>query len=166
MMVRVVVSAMLAMSTSVASASDRPLPTQRCIELISRQFGIDPLPIELLAELEGGWPGAVRRNDNGTEDLGPMQVNSIHLAEFAALGISHEDLRDNRGCRNVFVAVVLYLRHLKDSNGNPAQAIARYHSKTPEHAAKYLGRAAKIIRQRSRADARSDTAKPLAARVR
>ncbi|MBK8284905.1 MAG: hypothetical protein IPK97_08405 [Ahniella sp.] len=95
-----------------------------------------------------------------------MQVNSIHLAEFSTLGISREDLRDNRGCRNVFVAVVLYLRHLKASNGNPARAIARYHSKTPEHAARYLGRAAGIIQQRSQAEARPESGRTLGSKER
>lgn len=131
--------------------SRRQLSVPQCIELVSAQLQTDPLPVHLLHEVEGGWEGAVRANTNGSEDLGPMQVNSIHLPEFAALGISREDVRDNRGCRNVFVAVSLYLRHLTESEGNVAMAIARYHSKSAVHASAYLSRIAKIIGQRLRA---------------
>ncbi|MBK8284904.1 MAG: hypothetical protein IPK97_08400 [Ahniella sp.] len=64
---------MFALSTTVSSAAEQVLSTEHCIDLVSRQFEIDSLPIELLAELEGGWPGAIRQNDNGTEDLGPCK---------------------------------------------------------------------------------------------
>lgn len=119
-----------------------------CVRVVSRQFDIDPLPIELLLEVEGGRVGTVRRNDNGSEDLGPMQINSIHLPDVALIGISRNDVRDNRRCRNVFAGVLLYVRHLDAAGGNPARALARYHSKTPRHALRYLGLIAGAIERR------------------
>lgn len=139
---------LLIASASATAAARQQLPVGRCIDLVSAQFQIDPLPIHLLFEVEGGWAGAVRKNANGSEDLGPMQVNSIHLSEFAALGITREEIRDNTGCRNVFVAISLYLRHLQAADGNVAMAIARYHSKSATHASVYLGRIARIIERR------------------
>ncbi|AVP99331.1 hypothetical protein C7S18_20105 [Ahniella affigens] len=148
-MVRSLVMLFMLMVSMVAVADTRQqLPVAQCIDLVSRQFQVDPLPIHLLREVEGGWEGAVRQNANGSEDLGPMQVNSIHLPEFAALGITREEIRDNTGCRNVFVAISLYLRHLQAANGNVAMAIARYHSKSAAHASVYLGRIARIIERR------------------
>lgn len=130
-----------------ASSGSR-LSVDQCIGVVANMYQIDPLPIYLLRDVEGGWEGAVRKNDNGTEDLGPMQVNSIHLAEFARYGISREDIRDNVGCRNVFVAVSLYVRHLHASEGNAAKAIARYHSKSPAYASVYLRKIANAIARR------------------
>ena len=120
----------------------------RCIDRVSATFGIDALPLELLREVEGGQAGTVRRNRDGSEDLGPMQVNSVHLPMLAAFGITREDLRDNRGCRNVLAATLLYLRHLRASRGDPARAIARYHSATPRHARRYLMRIQAAIQRR------------------
>lgn len=125
-----------------------------CIDRISARFAIEPLPLELLLEVEGGAVGSVRRNGDGSEDLGPMQVNTVHLPMFAALGISREDLRDNRDCRNVLAATLLYLRHLRDSGGDAARAIARYHSKTPRHALRYLLRVQGVIERRRAANGR------------
>lgn len=133
----------------VEASGRKQLTVHQCIDLVAAQYETDPLPIRLLLDVEGGWEGAVRQNTNGTEDLGPLQINSIHLPEFAALGITREEIRDNTGCRNVFVGVTLYMRHLR-ATGNPAQAIARYHSKTPQHAAKYLTHVANAIERRQR----------------
>ncbi|AVQ00268.1 transglycosylase (plasmid) [Ahniella affigens] len=133
-----------------ASSGSR-LSVDQCIVVVASMYEIDPLPIYLLRDVEGGWEGAVRKNDNGTEDLGPMQVNSIHLAEFGRYGISREDIRDNVACRNVFVAVSLYIRHLRASDGNAAKAIARYHSKSPAYASVYLRKIAAAIARRKQA---------------
>jgi len=133
---------------SAMDAARGELSVTDCVRVVSRQFDIDPLPIELLLDVEGGRVGTVRRNDNGSEDLGPMQINSIHLPELALIGISRDDIRDNRRCRNVFAGVLLYVRHLNAAGGNPARALARYHSKTPQHALRYLGLITRAIDRR------------------
>lgn len=115
------------------------IAVERCIDLAAKAYKIDPLALHVIRKVEAGQPGTVSRNDNGTDDLGPMQINTIHLDTFRGFGITYEDLRDNNDCKNVWAAAYLYKRHLKAQQGNVAKAIAYYHSRTPKFATRYLG---------------------------
>lgn len=135
---------MLALAwTSGAVAKNIAVDT--CIELAAKAYKIDPLPLQVIRKVEAGQPGTVSRNDNGTEDLGPMQINTIHLETFKGFGISYADLRDNTDCKNVWAAAFLYRKHLNAQGGNVAMAIAYYHSRTPKFAYRYLGLVKSVI---------------------
>jgi hypothetical protein len=116
-----------------------------CIDLAAKAYKIDPLPLHVIRKVEAGQPGTVSRNDNGTADLGPMQINSIHLKTFSAFGITYADLRDNADCKNVWAAAFLYRKHLNALDGDVVRAIAQYHSRTPRFAYRYLGLVKKVI---------------------
>lgn len=131
-----------------------------CIALAARAFALDPLPLRILRRTEAGQVGTEARNDDGSVDLGPMQINSVHLPEFARFGLGYADLRDNRGCANVLAAAYLFKRHLVAERGNVAMAIADYHSRDPRHALRYLGLVQQAIAAERRSLARRSAATP------
>ncbi|PKL97586.1 MAG: conjugal transfer protein, partial [Gammaproteobacteria bacterium HGW-Gammaproteobacteria-7] len=90
------------------------------------------VPVDLVRAVlltEGGASGTVSRNTNGTRDLGPMQINSIHLPELANYGITESALvRDE--CLNIHVGAFL-LRRALDAEPAFWRGVGRYHSATP-----------------------------------
>ena len=95
-----------------------------------------PAPLELIRDVEGGRPGSASRNDNGTVDLGVMQVNSWWLPRLEALGITRNELQYDT-CINVAVAAWIYVQEFEQTS-DMARAVAAYHSPTRRYQARYL----------------------------
>jgi hypothetical protein len=70
----------------------------------------------------------VRRNSNGTLDVGMAGINSIHFSEIAKFGIAPEQLLD--ACVATYVAA-WHLKKGMQKYGNTWFGIAAYHSVTP-----------------------------------
>ncbi|KIM06059.1 MAG: twitching motility protein PilT [Sulfurovum sp. AS07-7] len=65
-------------------------------------FGIDPRLLWSIAKIESNHnPHAINVNKNGTEDIGIMQINTVHLPSLAKYGILKDDLLNPR--INIFV---------------------------------------------------------------
>lgn len=74
---------------------DMPAITQydareACIERAAAHYQAHPDLVRAVLRTEGGKVGQIRRNKNGTFDMGPMQVNSVHLPELARFGITQK----------------------------------------------------------------------------
>lgn len=111
--------------------------TQECMVSVAEQLNLPVLMLYGVLYQEAGSPGRVSKNTNGTYDIGPMQINSIHLPFFRAnYGLSEADLKNN-GCLNVWAGGVLLWQHLRASGGDYWKAIGNYHSKTPQFHQKY-----------------------------
>lgn len=131
--------AALWVGSSFAADRIRPLTTQ-CIERASAQFGIHTDVLFAILLVEGGTVGKdSKANNNGTYDIGPFQINSMHRKELASIGVDEQRLR-NDGCVNAMVAA----RHLKRTitpemlEGVRTQedylsVLANYHSATPKY---------------------------------
>ena len=102
------------------------------------------LPVKLLSAIlrvEGGRAGLAVRNSNGSFDLGPMQINTVWLSTLKPRGITLVMLRDDY-CVNVAVASWILARELQrlpaqPSHGQIWQAVANYHSHTPQYNYRY-----------------------------
>lgn len=121
--------------------------TPRCIQAAASKFRIHPDVLLAILMVEGGTVGKnSRKNENGSYDIGPYQINSIHRAMLEQHGVSESLLRNN-GCVNVTVAAwhlkrtltpeVLSRVHDEDSY---LKALALYHSATPKFNAIYAER--------------------------
>ncbi|MBA1280418.1 lytic transglycosylase domain-containing protein [Stutzerimonas stutzeri] len=117
----------------------RPL-TSDCLATVAERYEIHVDVLFALLMVEGGTVGRnSRTNGNGSYDIGPFQLNNIHLPALAALGVSEEELR-NDGCLNAAVAG-WHLRRVMTpkvmagitDEQSYLQALALYHSATPEH---------------------------------
>jgi soluble lytic murein transglycosylase-like protein len=106
-----------------------------CLMLASQTYNVPPAVMMGIMHVEGGKVGqAVGPNQNGTYDLGPMQINTLWIPSLARYWkVSHQTatqmVRDDP-CVNVTVATWILRQRLNES-GNLTLAIAHYHSKTP-----------------------------------
>lgn len=140
------------LARSAAKATSRPFPeddprVRACVAKASAAFGIQPLPLYLILEVEGGQVGKNSKpNRNGTYDIGKAQINSSHLDKLAARGITEDVLRDNL-CVNILVQGWLYKDGLTRSKSQ-VKAIALYHSPNPALQRIYLERIDEAIARR------------------
>ena len=111
-------------------------PTPACFAVVSRHFGFPPLVLPAIWATEGGAPGQVVPDPNGTADYGPMQINSVWLPVLQPLGITGRRLADN-GCLNVAVAGSILATERLRAGGDLWRAIGWYHSVTPSLARAY-----------------------------
>ena len=115
-----------------------------CLMLAAQTYSVPPAVLVGIYQVEGGKPGqAVGPNDNGTYDLGPMQINTIWIPELAEKwGVSNNTalqwVKDDP-CTNMGVAAWILRGHMNET-GNLSQAIAHYHSRTPRFGYAYKGR--------------------------
>ena len=115
----------------------RPL-TVECVFDAARASGMPAAALFAILATEGGKTGEALSNRNGTWDLGPFQINTVHLDALAAMGISPDDiLRDGRV--NAYAAAWL-LRREYLRTGDIWQAIGAYHSRTPHRRDAYMAR--------------------------
>lgn len=135
-----------AMASTLAAHRSNPL-TLDCLRQVSAQYAIHPAILLAILMVEGGTVGrSSNPNRNGTYDIGPFQINSIHLPELARLGVSEAGLR-NDGCLNAAVAA----RHLRrvltpnvldqiQDEESYMRALALYHSASPDKNAAYAAK--------------------------
>ncbi len=112
-----------------------PVPFVACMSLVAGLYALPPRVLPSIQKIEGGRPGLVSRNANGSEDYGVMQVNSVWLVPLARYAnLSPAVVRDrlvNRPCFNIAAAGLIMRRYLNEAGGDLMQAVGNYHSHTP-----------------------------------
>ncbi|MCB9988535.1 MAG: lytic transglycosylase domain-containing protein [Rhodospirillales bacterium] len=122
-----------------------------CLLLASQTYSIPPAVLLGIYQVEGGRVGQeVGPNENGTYDLGPMQINTLWLPELAdewgvSVDTAHRWVRDDP-CTNVGVSAWILRRHLNET-GDLSQAIAHYHSRTARYGKPYRGKVVASMEQ-------------------
>ncbi|CAG4914638.1 unnamed protein product [Acidocella sp. C78] len=116
----------------------------RCMLLAAAVYHLPPRVLPVIARLEGGHPGLVRPDSNGTADYGLMQVNSVWLDAIArrarlGRGETRRRLIDDP-CFSIAAAAFI-LRADIDRAGTLMRGIGDYHSATPALNAAYRARA-------------------------
>lgn len=137
-----------------AAAIDPDRTVADCVEDAARVFDVPRMLIRLVLDVEGGKVGMASPNTNGTFDLGPMQINTWWLQErvsgrtLADFGLTRDELQNNV-CINIYAGTWILAR-LMASHGREdlAGVLAHYHSPTPVHQARYLGRVLQIVDRR------------------
>jgi hypothetical protein len=121
-----------------------------CLMLASQTYSVPPAVLVGIYKAEGGTIGKENRNDNGSYDLGPMQINTVWLPELAdKWGVTETTARKwvrDDACTNVGVAAWILHSHLSET-GSLSQAIAHYHSRTPLHGNRYKGKVISILKE-------------------
>jgi soluble lytic murein transglycosylase-like protein len=113
----------LSLSCGVARADD-------CFNQAGVYQGVNPSVLRAIAWFESkGDPTAIKRNANGSVDVGQLQINSIHFGDLARQGVPHGALTDP--CVNIYVAAWL-LKQKMVKYGNTWRAIGAYHSESPK----------------------------------
>lgn len=139
-------ASMLVISPTPAGVAERPAfytpISQACFYAEAQKQALEPLKLLSVMKRENGRLGAFVRNGNGTYDIGPMQINTVHLPDISTrLGIPEAkvaQLLAYDGCFNVAAGAWLLRRRTNEANGDFWYGIGFYHSKTPEHRNKYI----------------------------
>lgn len=121
---------------SLLGAGNAPAAEAPCTwEGAAARYGVNPQILYAIAHHESRLnPGAVHKNNDGTQDIGLMQINSRWLPHLDKFGITTRHLLDP--CVNLQVGA--YILALSMSrHGNTWQAIGAYHSATPERRDRY-----------------------------
>lgn len=109
--------------------------SEQCIIQTAKRFNLSDIVLRAILQVEGGKPGEIRVNDNGSYDIGPMQINSIWLDKFNSY-TSLDKLLYN-GCINLQVGAWILKNNINQANGDLWQGIGNYHSTTPKNHMKY-----------------------------
>lgn len=114
-----------------------------CIVASAEVYRVPPVLLVILLNVEGGVPGAVHPNANGTVDIGPMQINQIWLPALAqhfhaSQRATYAAIKDNF-CANVAAGAWILHRSIRDAGGDLWGGVAYYHSRTPTYEFAYLG---------------------------
>ena len=143
---RMIVLCLLLAGVGQASASSMKQEFHQCLTEVERITGINRAYILSIKIVESGTRlgPVVRRNPNGTEDIGIFQINSAWLPDLRAHGISRGMLFNN--CTNMRVSAWILLTHL-NRVGDIWEAVGRYHSATPQHKARYIRAVRRVFRQ-------------------
>ena len=117
--------------------------TAACVSYAAQAFGFNEDIQYAILIVEGGTAGKTSPpNKNNSFDIGPAQINSIHLPALKKAGITQEMLTNN-GCMNIYVQAHFIATAINTAGPIRTEedylfAIARYHSKNKPVAALYV----------------------------
>jgi len=109
-------------------------PYLACMALVAQAYALPPRVLPSIQAVEGGRPGIVHPNTDGTQDLGIMQVNTLWLPTLArTTELPPAEVRERlltRPCYNIAAAGLILRTYLDETRGNLLRAIGNYHSHT------------------------------------
>ncbi|WP_258966300.1 type III secretion system invasion protein IagB [Scandinavium tedordense] len=98
-----------------------------CWSKAGKNHHVDPWLLLAIAQVESGMnPEAVSKNNDGTYDIGLMQINSIHLPVLAKRGITRHRLV-NEPCTSIMVGASILADMIK-VYGNNWKAVGAYNA--------------------------------------
>jgi hypothetical protein len=110
------------------------VPYLACMAFIAGLNHLPPRVLPSIQAVEGGAPGVVHRNTDGSEDLGVMQINTLWLPALATyFGLPVETVRVRLlavPCVNIAAAGAVLRLYLNEAKGDLMTAIGDYHSHT------------------------------------
>lgn len=111
-----------------------------CVNAAAVEYHVPAKLILSVLQVERGKVGQVVKNQNGTYDLGPMQINTSWLPTLARYGITQQDVRDNP-CVNVRVGAWILSKSIAEGK-NVLVGIGDYNSHTDHFNRRYYTKVA------------------------
>jgi hypothetical protein len=110
------------------------IPYLACMALVAHIYALPPRVLPSIQAVEGGSPGLVHQDSNGTADLGLMQVNTRWLPAFVLYTRLPSDVVRYRltysPCFNIAAAGAIMRTYLNETGGDLLRAVGDYHSHT------------------------------------
>ncbi|QLR43336.1 lytic transglycosylase domain-containing protein [Enterobacter sp. RHBSTW-00994] len=98
-----------------------------CWKVAGDRYGIEPELLHAIAMVESNVNAqATNKNNDGTVDVGLMQINSRHFASLRKFNIRKSDLLNNT-CQSVIVGAWILAGHIQRF-GYTWDAVGAYHS--------------------------------------
>ncbi len=111
-----------------------PVPFAACMALVAHLYDLPPRVLPSIHRVEGGAPGVVHHNKDGTDDFGVMQVNTRWLAPLSRYTRTPVATVRRRltaePCYNIAAAGAILRTYLDEARGDLMQAVGDYHSHT------------------------------------
>ena len=111
------------------------VPFLACMALVAQLYSLPPRVLPSIQAVEGGGPGVVHRNADGSDDLGVMQINTLWLPALSRYTrLDPAEVRDRllrRPCFNIAAAGLILRTYLDETQGDLMRAVGNYHSHTP-----------------------------------
>ncbi|KVV40919.1 lytic transglycosylase [Burkholderia territorii] len=116
-----------------------------CLDDAARYFGVDTALVHAIAFHESNMrANAVNKNQDGSVDIGLMQINSRWIPTLAARGIPSESLWNP--CVNGYVGTWILKSNI-DRLGATWKAVGAYNARSPDKQLKYATSVYGIWRQ-------------------
>jgi hypothetical protein len=126
------------------------LPYLACMIAAAQLYAIPVRVLPSIQAVEGGFPGAIHPNRDGSDDYGVMQINSRWvqpLAEYVSVKTGvRTDAETVRSrlvadpCYNITAAAVILQAEWRLAGRDWLAAVGNYHSHTPALHRDYLAR--------------------------
>lgn len=124
-----------------------------CWSYASQKFGIDKNLLIAIAQVESEMnPGALNRNNNGSYDIGLMQINSFHMPKLRKLGLTEEHLKRDP-CVSILVGASI-LADMMKIYGYSWEAVGAYNAGTSKTRHEVRMRYARKVWERYRRNVR------------
>jgi hypothetical protein len=103
--------------------------------LVAQLYALPPRVLPSIQAVEGGIPGDVEINKDGSADLGVMQINTLWIPALAAYTHQPENVVRARlihdACYNIAAAGAILRTYLNETHNDLLRAVGNYHSHTP-----------------------------------
>jgi hypothetical protein len=117
------------------------LPYLACMLATAHFYHLPPRALPSIHAVEGGFPGAIHPNKNGTDDLGVMQINTAWVQPLTSYisAVTHGPMSGaetyrrlvNDACFNVAAAGLILRTEWQQGGHDWLTAVGNYHSHTP-----------------------------------
>jgi hypothetical protein len=130
-----------------------PVPYLACMLATAHFYALPPRVLPTIQSVEGGRPGLVRSNTDGSADLGLMQINTLWLASIAGVTRQPPAVVARRliadPCFSIAAAGAILKAYIGECHGQLLLAIGDYHSHTPllnrSYQARVMAQAARLF---------------------
>ena len=110
------------------------VPFLACMLATAHFYALPPRVLPVIQAVEGGRPGLVHANRDGSADLGLMQINTLWVPLVAqVVGADTQATRvklTNDACFSIAAAGAILRAYLRETHGDLMQAVGNYHSHT------------------------------------
>lgn len=114
-----------------------------CIRQAADRYSVDERLIKAIIQVEsGGNPRAVNRNQNGSTDIGIMQINTAWVPTLRKFGIERHHLFDP--CTNIHVGAWILAQNIV-SHGRTWRAVGAYNARSEDKRQRYVGKVWKSL---------------------
>ena len=117
-----------------------PVPYLACMLAAAQFYHVPPRVLPSIHAVEGGFPGAIHPNLNGTDDLGVMQINTSWVAPLTTYINSQPGPRMSGSfvytklladpCFNISAAALIVHYEWLNGGRDWVRAVGNYHSHT------------------------------------
>ncbi len=142
-MLRILAALMFVVAASAAHAGQQqPRTMMDCFIEAGKMYQVPPMLLQSIAWVESRYDkNAKNHNTNGSVDMGVMQINSLWLEPLSEYGVQRKHLYN--ACYNISVAAWILRKQINEVGYN-WQAVAHYHSRTPDKGENYARKVARV----------------------